>query len=78
MVVICGFRISAETFKKIVDDWKSLAIVIKSSILDIGRVFGSNAGRKKMKYRFRSKAKVCHALHNLFQEGLAEPSFRKS
>ena len=39
------FRNSTEIFATIVNSWKSLAIVIKSSILDIGRVSGSTAGK---------------------------------
>ena len=35
-----------EIFTRIINGWKSLPIVIKSSILDIGRVRGSTAGRE--------------------------------
>ena len=41
MVVIGGSRISAKIFMTMINVWKLLAAVIKSSILDIGRVFGS-------------------------------------
>ena len=38
--------LSAQIFTMIVNDWKSLAIVIKSSNLYIGRVYGSTNGRQ--------------------------------
>ena len=45
----CHMRVqdlSAQIFTMIVNDWKSLAIVIKSSNLYIGRVYGSTNGRQ--------------------------------
>ena len=46
MVVICGFRNYAEIFTTIVNGWRSLPVVLKSSVLDTGRVFESTASRK--------------------------------
>ena len=36
----------AEIFTRIVNGWKSLLIVLKNSILDIGKVSGSTAGKE--------------------------------
>ena len=58
-------------FATIVNDWK-LAIIIKSSYLDIDRIFGSAAGR------FRFNVIVYHAVHDQFYAGGAAPNFRKS
>ena len=46
LVVICRFSNSAKIFKTIFNDWMSLPTVIKSFILDIGRVSGSISGRE--------------------------------
>ena len=67
MVLIYGFRKSAEIFTTIVSGWKLLGIVIKSSSLDIGRVSGSIAGRKwnaglDLKLKFTMKKDRQHQL----------------
>ena len=60
----------------LVNGWKLLATVIKSSCLDIGRVSGSTRGRK-WNTGYDLKAEVYHALHNLFKEGGAAPTLKK-
>ena len=46
LAVLIVIKNSAEIFTTIVNDWKSLPIVVRSSILDIGMVSESTAGRE--------------------------------